>query len=147
MERAPPKEKTYASTLAGGIAGSAGGLLRLSIRPCVDVSLLILTLGGRGNILPGAIMFAVFGAMGQTAYNIMDTRNAGRPVEEASTQKTSWLNSKWSPVKVLSDAEYGEMLQEKLLKVNAEIALVDESLAALRKEQERKTDLHDDGSK
>lgn len=35
-------------------------------------------------------------------------------------------------MKVLSDKEYEHMLQEKLLKVNAEIALVDESIEALR---------------
>ncbi|RFU34929.1 hypothetical protein B7463_g1413, partial [Scytalidium lignicola] len=117
-ERASPREKTYASTLAGGIAGSAGGFLR-----------------GRGNIIPGAIMFAVFGAIGQTTYNIIDARNLKRAAED-STPKSSWLNSRWSPVKVLSDAEYERMLQEKLLRVNAEIALVDESIAALRNDDE-----------
>lgn len=35
-------------------------------------------------------------------------------------------------MKVLSDKEYEEMLREKLLRVNAEIALVDENIEALR---------------
>lgn len=38
-------------------------------------------------------------------------------------------------MKVLSDEEYGELLQEKLLRVNAEIALLDESIEALKNEQ------------
>jgi hypothetical protein len=38
-------------------------------------------------------------------------------------------------MKVLSDKEYEHMLQEKLLKVNAEIALVDESIEALREQE------------
>ncbi|KAH8801563.1 hypothetical protein F5884DRAFT_685119 [Xylogone sp. PMI_703] len=117
-ERASARDKTYASTLAGGVAGSAGGFLR-----------------GRGNIIPGAIMFALFGALGQTTYIVIGARNLAQPVEEAPTTRSSWLNSKWSPVKVLSDAEYEEMLQEKLLKINAEIALVDESITALQKER------------
>lgn len=83
-------------------------------------------------------MFAVFGAGGQALYNRLDAQH----LEEAGKEevvdgkgkgwKGSWLDSKWSPMKVLSDAEYEDMLQEKLLKVNAEIALVDESIEALR---------------
>ncbi len=41
-------------------------------------------------------------------------------------------------MKVLSDADYEKMLQEKLLKVNAEITLVDENIAALRVEDDFK---------
>ena len=35
---------------------------------------------------------------------------------------------KWSPMKVLSDEEYERMLQEKLLRVEAEIAVLDEKI-------------------
>jgi len=35
-------------------------------------------------------------------------------------------------MKVLSDKEYEDLLKERLLKVNAEIALVDEGIEALR---------------
>jgi hypothetical protein len=84
-------------------------------------------------------MFAVFGAAGQAMYNIADARNSGLSgVEQQKDLKNSWLNSKWSPMKVLSDQEYENMLQEKLLKVNAEIALVDENIEALRA-QEKET--------
>jgi len=38
-------------------------------------------------------------------------------------------------MKVLSDKEYEDMLREKLLKVDVEIALVDESIAGLRKRE------------
>jgi hypothetical protein len=40
-------------------------------------------------------------------------------------------------MKVLSDEEYEDMLREKLLKVDAEIALVDENIAALRVQEQR----------
>jgi len=75
-------------------------------------------------------MFGVFGTVGQAAYNVADARTPV-PVSHRGTGN-AWLNSKWSPVKVLSDDEYEEMLREKLLRVNAEIALVNESIEALR---------------
>ena len=84
-------------------------------------------------------MFAVFGAAGQAMYNIADARSPELSgAERAKDLKDSWLNSKWSPMKVLSDSEYENMLQEKLLKVNAEIALIDENIEALRA-QEKET--------
>jgi hypothetical protein len=36
-------------------------------------------------------------------------------------------------VKALSDDEYGRILEERLLKLDAEIALVDESIEAVKK--------------
>ncbi|CAL3969349.1 unnamed protein product [Diplocarpon coronariae] len=114
-EELTPKEKISASTIAGGFAGTAGGLLR-----------------GRKNVIPGAIMFTLFGATGQALYNMADARVSKLSELPEKNLKDSWLNSKWSPMKVLSDAEYETMLQEKLLRVNAQIALVDESIEALR---------------
>jgi len=121
-DKVAPREKVSASAIAGAVGGAAGGLLR-----------------GRRNVLPGAIMFALFGATGQVVYNMADARNSERSQapEEERDLKNSWLNSKWSPMKVLSDAEYEAMLQEKLLRINAQIALVDENIEALRI-QERK---------
>ncbi|KAE9372353.1 hypothetical protein N431DRAFT_439465 [Stipitochalara longipes BDJ] len=113
-----PREKVSASAIAGGIGGTAGGLLR-----------------GRGNVIPGAIMFAIFGAAGQTIYNRADARNSELVEKGGSDKKNSILNSKWSPMKVLSDSEYENMLREKLLRVNARIALVDENIEALRAQE------------
>jgi hypothetical protein len=85
-------------------------------------------------VIPGAIMFAIFGATGQALYNVVDARKS-RLVESGEKPKNSWLDSKWSPVKVLTDTEYENMLQEKLLRVNAEIALIDENIEALRAQE------------
>jgi hypothetical protein len=79
-------------------------------------------------------MFAIFGATGQGIYNWADARNS-KLVERAEPNKKSILNSKWSPMKVLTDSEYENMLREKLLRVNAQIALVDENIAALRAQE------------
>jgi hypothetical protein len=79
-------------------------------------------------------MFAIFGATGQAIYNWADARNS-ELVEKGTSDKNSLLNSKWSPMKVLSDSEYENMLREKLLRVNAQIALVDENIEALRAQE------------
>jgi hypothetical protein len=79
-------------------------------------------------------MFVIFGATGQALYNVVDARKS-RLVESGEKPKNSWLDSKWSPVKVLTDTEYENMLQEKLLRVNAEIALIDENIEALRAQE------------
>jgi hypothetical protein len=80
-------------------------------------------------------MFAVFGAAGQVLYNRADARNSELAENGESEKKNSFLNSKWSPMKVLSDSEYENMLREKLLRVNAQIALVDENIEALRAQE------------
>lgn len=49
-----------------------------------------------------------------------------------STSKTSWLDSKWSPITRLSDEDYEKTLQEKLLRIEADIALIDDDIQALR---------------
>lgn len=58
-----------------------------------------------------------------------------RTPQDENAEKHPWLNSKYSPMKILTDKEYNGMLQEKLLNVNAQIALIDESIEALRKQE------------
>lgn len=87
--------------------------------------------GSRRNVLPGTLIFATFGALGQAAYNFADARE-GRKEGDAEG-KGSWLNSRWSPVKALSDEEYGRILEDRLLKIDAEIALLDDSIEAVKK--------------
>lgn len=92
-------------------------------------------------MLPGAIMFSIFGLLGQTIYNSMDALHTQElqlaAIEGQKADSTFWrrvANSKWSPMKVLSDKEYDNMLRERLLRVNAEISLIDENIERLRAE-------------
>ncbi|KAK3938364.1 hypothetical protein QBC46DRAFT_390455 [Diplogelasinospora grovesii] len=105
----PPADKVKASAMAGGFAGMIGGLIR-----------------GPRNIIPGTIVFTLFGAGGQAIANSFASK--GVPLES----KKSILHSKWSPVTPLTDREYEKMLEEKLLRVEAEIALVDDHMKELR---------------
>lgn len=41
----------------------------------------------------------------------------------------------WSPITVMTDAEYADLLRERLVKVEAEIAVIDDKIAELRKQE------------
>jgi hypothetical protein len=140
-----PRDKISASAIAGGIAGTAGGLLReFYFQTLFNVNSNCPS-GGPKNVVPGAIIFAIFGAAGQALYNRADARNSLQSASPGDMKKP-WWDSKWSPMRVLSDEEYEGMLREKMLKINAEIALVDESIEALREEDAKAgTGKADDG--
>jgi len=80
-------------------------------------------------------MFSIFGYLGQQGYNYVDEKPASQEPKENIFKRFADL--KWTPVRSLSDAEYEDMLQEKLLKVNAEIALIDDRVEILRKEAQQ----------
>ena len=46
-------------------------------------------------------------------------------------------DSKYSPMKVLSDEEYEKVLRDKLVEVEAEIALIDEDIDKIQSQAER----------
>ncbi|KAF2258278.1 hypothetical protein CC78DRAFT_572610 [Lojkania enalia] len=125
------EDRVRASTLSGTFTGvSLGFLFR-----------------GPKNVIPGAIMFTLFGYGGQHLYNFIDRQNTEpvlrgaepKTVEEKKKENENWMQrlakSKWSPMSNLSDGEYLEKLNEKMLKLDAEIALVDERIEEFRKKQ------------
>jgi hypothetical protein len=77
--------------------------------------------------LPGALVFSIFGGTGQLIANVIDRR----PQSASQNEDGGLLRSKWSPVTFLSDQEYEKILEEKLLRVEAEIALVDDNIKEL----------------
>lgn len=83
------------------------------------------------------IVMSAFGFFGQSAYNILDARNSERVLSHAPPKDSFWLRalkSKWSPMSVLSDEEYRDMLREKIMRLDVEIALVDERLEKARQD-------------
>lgn len=97
-----------------------------------------LLLRGPRSILPGAIVFSLLGAGGQLASNVWSRF-------EPSTKKTSsWFTSKWSPMTKLSDEQYKEMLEERILRLEADLAILDENRAALVAEQESRAKAEED---
>jgi hypothetical protein len=75
-------------------------------------------------MLPSALAFSLLGAGGQAIANHM--------AERAPSPKRDWLASKWSPLTRLSDEEYEKILEEKILRLEVESALVDDKVALLR---------------
>ena len=83
-------------------------------------------------------MFSLFGLIGQAAMDRVVARRsetASVGLADSSRSESFWrrvAESKWAPFKVLSDDEYEVMLREKLLRVNAELAIIDEKIEKLR---------------
>ncbi|KAI1032807.1 hypothetical protein LB504_006473 [Fusarium proliferatum] len=112
-ERLKNGDKTIASAIAGTAAGSVGGLIR-----------------GPKNILPAMFVFTIVGAGGQMIANRMATRKP-----KVHDEKESFW-SRWSPLKKLTDQEYRDMMSEKMLRIDADIALIDDRIAELKKQAE-----------
>jgi hypothetical protein len=77
-------------------------------------------------------MFSLFGFLGQTAVNRYDKSDMPLPDGPQLNFWQRFASLKWMPVTVLDDVEYEDMLREKQLKLEAEIALVDERIALLK---------------
>lgn len=75
-------------------------------------------------------MFSLLGAGGQFAANRWSAS------ETSSEKKTSWLDKKWSPMTKLSDEQYEKILEEKVLRLDAEIAIIDDNITALKAQKE-----------
>ena len=79
-------------------------------------------------------MFTIFGTAGQAFTNKVQGWKGAR----SGTEGSSWLSSKWSPLRKMSDEEYEGYMSERMLKVEAEIALIDDKIAELRAEERAK---------
>jgi len=80
------------------------------------------------------------GWSGQGVYNYYDKQHTisldpDVPPRQSIIDKIT--KSKYFPMRKLSDGEYQGMLEEKLLRVNADIAVLDDDLAALKGKQVR----------
>ncbi|KAK4106343.1 hypothetical protein N658DRAFT_512207 [Parathielavia hyrcaniae] len=114
-----PGDKLKASTVAGGVAGTLGGLLR-----------------GPRNVIPGAVMFSLFGAGGQAIANWRTASAAESSATDTKSGRGLW--SKWSPITPLSDKDYEKILEEKLLRVEADIALIDDRIKEIHESESQK---------
>ncbi|KAF2997038.1 hypothetical protein E8E13_000478 [Curvularia kusanoi] len=118
-------DRVRASTIAGAFTGLSLGLL----------------FRGPRNAIPGTFMFSLFGFAGQHGYNYLDKKNTEEVEEDArlaakGEKRKNFMERiaemKWSPMEVLTDERYEEMLQERLLKIEVEIALVDDRIEGFR---------------
>lgn len=82
-------------------------------------------------------MFSLIGGLGQKLYNVADARNTElvKSGIQQDSNSLSWLTGKWSPMQRLTNEQYEGMIREKLLRVDVEIALVEEKIAGLKKRE------------
>ncbi|KAH9906446.1 hypothetical protein F4778DRAFT_778842 [Xylariomycetidae sp. FL2044] len=112
-ENLSPSDLVKAGAVAGSVSGMVGGMFR-----------------GPRNIIPGMLFFGSLGA--GTTFLTQQLKDR----ESKPKTKTSWLDSKWSPMQKLTDEEYEQKLEEKILRIRAEIAIVDEHITALKASKE-----------
>jgi hypothetical protein len=117
--------QTFSSTLASCVAGGVAGAIAR----------------GRRNVLPGAFVFGVLGFTGEKVRPkveawVEDYQNSSaRDGSEGQGGVLKWLGErKWTPFRMLNDDEYAGRLSEKLLKIDAEILLIEEEVQRLRSE-------------
>ncbi|EMC98082.1 hypothetical protein BAUCODRAFT_22919 [Baudoinia panamericana UAMH 10762] len=111
-----PRDCTKASTVAGGVSG---GIIGLVTR-------------GRRNLLPGMLVWSLLGCTGQLAYNRFSTADQKQPTEGFWTRLAK---QSWTPVKFMTNEEYAEVLRERVLKLDAEIAVLDDKISELKSEE------------
>jgi len=89
-------------------------------------------------------MFSLFGWAGQHGYDYLDARNSRNLLKQAEADANGedkrkgtimykLAQYKWSPMRALNDDEYENMMQEKLLNIEAQIAVIDDKIEAHRK--------------
>lgn len=120
-ENLKPGEKVLASTIAGAGSGMTGGLIR-----------------GPTNIIPGVFVFSALGG-GSTyiANRIQERQRLAREQNKPPFWSTFW--KKWSPLQAIDDKEYEKILEEKILRLDAQIAVIDDHLVALKASNQSQT--------
>ncbi|RVX74188.1 hypothetical protein B0A52_02020 [Exophiala mesophila] len=105
--------------MASGLAGSFAGIAFGAFVPQVK--------GIQGAIIVGSL--SVLGQVGLNAYdNMRRKRQSTTPDQQRQQQGKSW-----NPFKSLTDEEYHDILQSKLLRIKAEISIVDDQIADLNR--------------
>lgn len=82
----------------------------------------------KGAIRPGSIIFGVLAAVSQAGLNVAQRSSAVAQFPSSLRQGLASL----IPMKALSDKEYEDLLLNKLIKVEAEISILDDQIADLR---------------
>ncbi|KAK7918325.1 hypothetical protein PG985_010199 [Apiospora marii] len=100
-------DKVKAGAGAGAVSGMIGGMAR-----------------GPRNILPGILFFSTLA--GGATY-VSQKLQSNEPKE-----KKSIMASKWSPMRQISDQEYEKILEDKMLRIDAELSIINDNIAALK---------------
>ncbi|KAH8429532.1 uncharacterized protein LDX57_007194 [Aspergillus melleus] len=116
----------------GALSGLRNGILDLHFQGDATPRQRAYVSALSGGIAGGAVT-RLMGYVGQSSYNAIDTwqmehaNNPSKPIIQRIA------DSKWIPLRSLSDDDYRGMLSEKLLSIEAEISLIDDKIEELEK--------------
>jgi hypothetical protein len=89
-----------------------------------------------GKFTPGLIVFSLLGYLGQGSWNMVErwhANNQGKKESRSILQRMA--DSKWIPLRSLSDDDFKHILNEKILSMEVEIALLDDKIKSLEDER------------
>ena len=99
-------------------------------------------------MLSGSLQFALYGFLGQHAFFYLDTRHSRKVARDEEKKRRKEAGEKeqslleWTAGKMgmrkMSDEEYAGLLGEKALELEVEIALIDDRIEEVRKEEREK---------
>jgi hypothetical protein len=95
-----------------------------------------------GRLIPGVAVFSTLGLLGQGSWNKIEKwqeANANRPSKPFLRRMA---DSKWIPLRSLSDDDYRKLLNEKLLNIETDIAMIDDQIKHLQ-QPERHTEQYE----
>jgi len=113
------QERGLHKVAAGGVAGSCSGIVAAAFLPR-PIS--------PGSVVSGSIILGVLATVSQAVANTMQGSTSMSGLSTGLRKKLA----AWSPMKSLSDQEYEDLLLNKLIKVEAEIAVLDDQIADIR---------------
>ncbi|OKL58191.1 hypothetical protein UA08_06649 [Talaromyces atroroseus] len=111
----------YASAISGGLSG--GAVTKLMVHP-------------GGKFTPGLVVFSLLSYLGQGSWNMVERwhlSNQGKKESRSILQRMA--DSKWIPLRSLSDNDFKHILNEKILSMEVEIALLDDKIQSLEDER------------
>ena len=82
-------------------------------------------------------MIGFMGLAGQGGYNMISAARTSEANPRRSIMQRL-IESKWMPLKALSDQQYEEMLQQKIFKIDVEISMIDERITNLKATEDDK---------
>jgi hypothetical protein len=87
-------------------------------------------LGGR--LTPGVVVFSALGFVGQASWNRFETWRQSSTSAPAKPFLQRLADSRWVPLRSLSDEDFRRVLNEKLLSIESDIALIDDKIRELQ---------------
>ena len=78
-------------------------------------------------------MIGLIGCAGQSGYETFSEKKSDINSVDSRPLMERLSESKWMPLKSLSNEKYAQMLNDKLLRLEVEISMIDDKIANLQK--------------